>query len=188
VLFELEGATNDRLLGEAGLLPSITVRELVFGLSYSQIVNAAFTHANPLGSRFKGPERGAWSAAFLLETSELEAAYHKGKELQEIRWEEKEIFTYVDFLADFRGTFHDVRNDARFRNCLDPDNYIASQLLARELLELGSAGVVYPSVRHKRGTCIVCFRPALVNNVRKGSSISIGFEDAFAAPTIKEIK
>src|ERR1700728_2010534 len=187
VLFEIEGATNDRLLGEAGLLPSITVRELVFGLSYSQIVNAAFTHANPLGSRFKGPERGAWSAAFLLETSELEAAYHKGKELQEIRWEEKEIFTYVDFLADFRGTFHDVRNDARFRNCLDPDNYIASQLLARELLELGSAGVVYPSVRHKRGTCIVCFRPALVNNVRKGSSISIGFEAAFAAPTIKEI-
>jgi hypothetical protein len=187
-LFELEGATNDRLLGEAGLLPGITVRELVFGLSYSQIVNAAFTHANPLGSRFKGPERGAWSAAFLLETSELEVAYHKGKELQEVRWEEKEIFTYVDFLADFRGTFHDVRNDARFRNCLDPDNYNASQLLARELLELGSAGVVYPSVRHKRGTCIVCFRPALVNNVRKGSSISIGFEDAFAAPTIKEIK
>jgi hypothetical protein len=187
-LFELEGATNDRLLGEAGLLPGITVRELVFGLSYSQIVNAAFTHANPLGGRFKGPERGSWSAAFLLETSELEVAYHKGKELQEIRWEEKEIFTYVDFLADFRGTFHDVRNDARFRNCLDPDNYNASQLLARELLELGSAGVVYPSVRHKRGTCIVCFRPALVNNVRKGSSISIGFEDAFAAPTIKEIK
>ena len=27
-LFELEGATNDRLLGEAGLLPGITVREL----------------------------------------------------------------------------------------------------------------------------------------------------------------
>jgi hypothetical protein len=187
-LFELEGATNDRLLGEAGLLPGITVRELVFGLSYSQIVNAAFTHANPLGSRFKGPERGAWSAAFLLETSELEVAYHKGKELQEVRWEEKEIFTYVDFLADFRGTFHDVRNDARFRNCLDPDNYNASQLLARELLELGSAGVVYPSVRHKRGTCIVCFRPALVNNVRKGSSISIGFENAFASPAIKEIK
>jgi len=25
-LFELEGATNDRLLGEAGLLPGITVR------------------------------------------------------------------------------------------------------------------------------------------------------------------
>lgn len=187
-LFELEGATNDRLLGEAGLLPGITVRELVFGLSYSHIVNAAFTHARPFGSRFNGPERGAWYAAFTRETSQLEVAYHKGMELQEIRWQEKETFTYVDFLADFRGRFHDIRNDERFGNCLDPNSYIASQHLARELLGQGSAGIVYPSVRHERGTCIVCFRPALVNNVRKGSSISISFENAFALPEVREIK
>jgi len=187
-LFELEGATNDRLLGEAGLLPGITVRELVFGLSYSHIVNAAFTHANPSGSRFNGPERGAWYAAFVRETSEREVAYHKSKELQEIRWQEKETFTYVDFLADFRGTFHDIRNDARFRNCLDANSYRASRRLAGELLEDGSAGVVYPSVRHQSGTCVACFRPALVNNVRKGPSISIAFANAFAIPEIREIK
>jgi hypothetical protein len=186
-LFELEGATNDRLLGEAGLLPGITVRELVFGLSYSHIVNAAFTHASPFGSRFSGPERGAWYAAFTRQTSELEVAYHKSKELQEIRWQEKEIFTYVDFLADFRGAFHDIRNDTRFGNCLDANSYKASQRLAGELLERGSAGVVYPSVRHEDGTCIVCFRPALVNNVRKGSSISITFENALAIPEIREL-
>jgi hypothetical protein len=186
-LFELEGATNDRLLGEAGLLPGITLRELVFGLSYSHIVNAAFTHASPLGSRFNGPERGAWYAAFTRATSELEVAYHKSQELQEIRWQEKETFTYIDFLADFRGTFHDLRKDARFGNCLNPNSYGASQHLAGELLEAGSAGIVYPSVRHKAGTCIVCFRPALVNNVRKGSSIFIGFANAFATPEIRKI-
>ena len=186
-LFELEGATNDRLLGEAGLLPGITVRELVFGLSYSRIVNAAFTHASPLGSRFNGPERGAWYAAFTRETSELEVAYHKSKELQEVNWQEKEAFSYVDFLADFRGTFHDIRGDARFGDCLDPGSYKASQRLARELVEGGSAGVVYPSVRHKGGTCIACFRPALVNNVRKGSSICITFENALAVPEIREL-
>jgi len=184
-LFELEGATNDRLLGEAGLLPGITVRELVFGLSYSHIVNAAFTHARPFGSRFNGPERGAWYAAFARETSELEVSYHKSKELQEINWQETEIFSYVDFLADFRGTFHDIRNDTRFGDCLDADSYRASQRLAGELLERGSAGVVYPSVRHNGGTCIACFRPALVNNVRKGSSISITFENALAVPKIR---
>ena len=187
-LFELEGATNDRLLGEAGLLPGITVRELVFGLSYSHIVNAAFTHANPSGSRFNGPERGAWYAAFARETSEREVAYHKGKELQEIRWPEKETFTYVDFLADFRGAFHDIRNDTRFKNCLDPGSYRASQRLAGELLEDGSAGLLYPSVRHKGGTCIACFRPALVNNVRKSATIAITFENAFATPEIRERK
>jgi hypothetical protein len=187
-LFELEGATNDRLLGEAGLLPGITLRELVFGLPYSHIVNAAFTHPNPMGSRFNGRERGAWYAAFARSTSELEVAYHRGKELQEINWQESETFKYVDFLADFRGQFHDIRNDHRFRNCLDPNSYITSQQLATRLLGQGSAGIIYPSVRHKSGTCIACFRPALVNNVRKGTTISIQFANAFAKPEIRAIK
>jgi hypothetical protein len=187
-LFELEGATNDRLLGEAGLLPGITVRELVFGISYSHIVNAAFMHARPFGSRFNGAERGAWYAAFSRETSEMEVAYHKMKELQEINWQEEETFIYVDFLADFRGKFHDIRDDATFGSCLNPNSYSASQDMARNLLAAGSAGIVYPSVRHKVGTCIVCFRPALVNNVRKGTAISITFENAFAAPVTEETK
>jgi hypothetical protein len=186
-LFELEGATNDRLLGEAGLLPGITVRELVFGLSYSHIVNAAFTHARPLGSRFNGPERGAWYAGFSRETSAIEVAYHKRKELQEIHWQEKETFTYVDFLADFRGKFHDLRNTSSFKSCLDPDSYDASQQLAQKLLAAGSAGGVYDSVRHRPGTCIACFRPALVNHVRKGRSLSIAFENALAPAEIREI-
>jgi hypothetical protein len=179
-LFELEGATNDRLLGEAGLLPGISVRELVFGISYFNIVNAAFTHAPPRGNRFNAPERGAWYAALSGETSEQEVAYHRQQELKEIRWQEKEVFSYVDFLADFRGEFHDIRGDARFDACRDVVSYKASQHLAAQLLEIGSAGIVYPSVRHKPGTCIVCFRPALVNNVRKGSAISISFDNAFA--------
>lgn len=186
-LFELEGATNDRLLGEAGLLPGITVRELVFGLSYSHIVNAAFTHASPVGNRFNGPERGAWYAAFSRKTSEVEVAYHRAQELKEIRWAEKEVFMYVDFLADFRGDFHDLRGAGAFAYCLDPLSYNASQGLARTLLDAGSAGIVYPSVRHSGGVCIGCFRPALVNNVRKGSRLSVSFENAFATPVIRDI-
>jgi hypothetical protein len=185
VLFELEGATNGRLQGEAGLLPGITVRELVFGLSYSHIVNAAFTHAHPLGSRFNGPDRGAWYAAFSLETSSREVAFHKSQELQEIKWQQKETFVFFDFRADFRGEFHDIRRDSRFRKCLDPDSYAASQRLATELLNRGSAGIVYPSVRHQDGTCIACFRPALVNNVRKGAQVSITFSNAFSPAHIK---
>jgi RES domain-containing protein len=184
-LFELEGATNERLLGEAGLLPGITVRELVFGLSYSHIVNAAFTHAKPFGSRFNSRERGAWYAGFSLETAGIEVAFHKSEELREINWQEKETFLYADFLADFRGEFHDIRGDFGFAKFLDPTSYAASQELAEELLDMGSAGVVYPSVRHSGGTCIACFRPALVNNVRKGGQISVEFENALATPVIR---
>jgi hypothetical protein len=59
-LTELEGATNDRLLGESGRLPRITAIELVSGFRLAHIVNAAFTHANPLGGRFNRPGRGSW--------------------------------------------------------------------------------------------------------------------------------
>ena len=73
-------------------------------------------------------------------------------------------------LADFSSEFHDLREDARFAACLDPGRYVASQRLAARLLEAGSLGVVYPSVRHPKGTNLACFRPALVGNVRRGDT------------------
>jgi len=177
-LLELEGATNDRLLGEAGLLPGISVHELVFGISYAHIVNAAFTHAHPLGSRFNLPDRGAWYAAFALETSQDEVAFHKILELEEVNWRDEEVTTYADYLADFRADFHDIRDDSEYAQCLDPESYENSQRLARELLKEGSAGIVYPSVRHNGGTCLACFRPALVMNVRRGPTVTLTFKEA----------
>jgi hypothetical protein len=183
-LFELEGATNDRLLAEANLLPGISVHELLFGVPYARIVNAAFVHAHPAGSRFNGPDRGAWYAAFELETAAAEVAFHKSQELREIDWREPELFTFVDFLADFRAELHDLRGDGGHGQYLDPNSYSESQKLARHLLELGSAGIVYSSVRRKSGTCLACFRPALVMNVRQDRTVTIAFRDAFAPPEI----
>ena len=172
-LFELEGATNDRLLGEANLLPGISVHELLYAVPYAHIVNAAFCHASPSGSRFNEPERGAWYAGFELETSRAEVMYHKQEELREIAWKTTETFTFDEYLADFRAEFHDIRRDPAHANCLDPSSYSASRRLAAELLAAGSAGIVYPSVRRPKGTCIVCFRPALVSNVRKHATLNL---------------
>jgi RES domain-containing protein len=183
-LFALDGATNDRLLGEANLLPGISVHELLFGLAYAHIVNAAFTHAHPSGSRFNGPERGAWYAAFELETAQAEIAFHKAQELQEIKWTEPETFTFDDYLADFRADFHDIRGQAAFADALSPTGYVSSQQLARELLASGSAGIVYPSVRRNSGTCLVCFRPALVTNVRQGGNTAMAFRESGSPPVI----
>ena len=166
-IFDLDNATNDRLIAESNLLPGIGINELVFGVPYYRVVNAAFCHAHPLGSRFNGPDRGAWYAAFEVATAQAEIAFHKSVELAEVGWFEEEI-TCDDYLADFSADFHDLRADARFKSCLAPASYVASQDLAQQLLDLGSLGVVYPSVRRKGSTCIACFRPALVMNVRKG--------------------
>jgi RES domain len=171
-IFELDNATNDRLWGESGRLPGIDARELVFGIPSHRIINAAFCHPAPGGSRFNSPDRGAWYASFELETSQAEAAYHRQLWVEETHWDEEDTADYIDYLADFRAEFHDLRGASEYANCLLPGSYAASQALAVELLKLGSAGIVYPSIRCAGGTCIACFRPVLVTNVRKGSTLT----------------
>jgi RES domain-containing protein len=166
-LFEVESRTNDRLEAELGLLPGISPQELVVNLPYASVINAAFTHARPDGARFNGPYRGAWYAAKSIQTAQAEVAYHQTVALSEVGRFKDEI-TCDEYLADFAGQFHDLRISPKFAVTLDPVSYKASQALAETLLESGSLGVVYPSVRHSGGVCLVCFRPALVAHVRKG--------------------
>ncbi|HWJ55520.1 MAG TPA: RES family NAD+ phosphorylase [Vicinamibacterales bacterium] len=168
-IFELDGATNDRLLAERGLLPGIGPEELVFAVPLASVINGAFCHAHPLGSRFAGPDRGAWYAGFEIETAHAEVAFHKSVELAEIGMPDESI-TYDDYQADFAGGFHDLRDTDGWTSCLSPTSYVASQTLAARLLEAGALGLVYPSVRHAGGTCLACFRPALVGRVRRGGT------------------
>jgi hypothetical protein len=169
-LFDLDNATNERLRGESGLLPGIGMDELVFGLPNFRIVNAAYTYPRPEGSRFNDGERGAWYCAFEIETALAEITFHKTVEYQEIGVFNDSV-SYQVMLSDFTGSFHDLRPVAAQRSFareLAPDSYIESQALAARLLDAGSLGVIFPSVRRAGGTNLACFRPALVGNVRKG--------------------
>jgi len=98
-LAALDGATNERLLSEEGLLPGIGVYELIFGVRYAHIVNAAFTHKNPSGARFNDGTRGAWYAGLERETSIAEVAYHKAQQLRNVDWTEEEVSTYDDYFT-----------------------------------------------------------------------------------------
>ena len=187
-IFELDNATNDRLLAESELLPGIDARELVFGIPSYRIINAAFCHPAPGGSRFNSSSRGAWYAAFEVETSQAEVAYHRRLWLRETGWEEEDVADYIDYLADFRAEFHDMRHVTQRAKWLSPNSYVASQALAAQLLESGSSGIVYPSVRRTGGTCIACFRPVLVTNVRKGERYEMKFADLKSAPRFRRSK
>lgn len=171
-LFDLDNATNERLIGEHGRLPGIGVDELVFGVPNFRIINAAFTYPRPEGSRFNDGERGAWYCAFDADTALAEIVFHKTVEYQEIGHFDDSV-TYQTLLADFSSEFHDLRAAAELADCLDPNSYIASQQLASRLLEEGSLGIIYPSVRHEGGTNLACFRPALVGNVRRGTAYGL---------------
>ncbi|NRR31159.1 RES family NAD+ phosphorylase [Oxalobacteraceae bacterium] len=174
-LFELDNATNDRLRAQNGGAPGIGMDELVFGLPNFRIVNAAFTYARPEGSRFNDGDRGAWYCAFDAETALAEIVFHKTVEYMEIDRFDDSV-PYQLMLADFTAKFHDLRGQERFHNCLDPTSYVHSQQLALRLLEGGSMGVIFPSVRNPAGTNLACFRPALVGNVRKGCVYRLTWE------------
>lgn len=181
-VFALDAATNDRLLVDRQRLLGIGIDELVAGVPHAAIVNAAFCHAHPLGARFNGPERGAWYAAFDVATSQAEVGFHKSVQLAEIGRFEDSV-TYDDYLADFTASLHDLRRAPSFGDYLRPSSYVASQALAARLLAAGALGLVYPSVRRARGTCLACFRPALVANVRRGKVYRFTW-DGSPEPTI----
>lgn len=169
-LSELDAATNERKRVEIRGDQHIGPRELLYGVPYAQIVNAAFCHAHPNGGRFNTGERGAWYAGVELDTSMAEVMFHKRRFLENGEIEGENIYEYVDFLADFYGDFHHLdKNEARqyLSPGPVPQCYWASQDFAMRFLYEGSNGVVYKSVRQKSGTCIACFRPALVTRVRK---------------------
>jgi hypothetical protein len=175
-LTELDAATNERKVAERGGNASISPRELLYGVPEAHIVNAAFTHPGPHGGRFNDSRRGAWYAGIELETSIDEVAFHKRRFLKEGRISERLSFDYADFLADFSGQFHFL-DDSEREQCLQPapipQCYGPSQALANSLLYSGSSGIVYPSVRHSGGTCISCFRPALVFHPRRAKLYSL---------------
>ena len=194
-LADLDGATNTRLLGEEGLLPGIGVHELVYGVGYAHIVNAAFTHAAPGGGRFNGEDRGAWYAGVERETSATEVAFHKLQQLEEIDWTPEETSAYDDYLADFAVAMHDLTaGRPQYKKYLKPfpvpGCYREPQHLAAELLARQSNGIVYPSVRRKGGTCIVCFRPALVYHVRQSARFELRLQAGrpFALSQMREIR
>ena len=175
----LDGATNDRLQGEEHGLSGISQFELVYGIPNAHIIRAAFLHTSHFGSRFNDATRGAWYAAGEPETSIAEVAYHKARRLAEIvvpelpqQMPDREVTEYDDWVADFHAAMHALEPGETYAELLEPEPvpqcYAAPQRLARQLLEQGSNGLVYPSVRRKGGHCVVCFRPALVYRPRPG--------------------
>ena len=180
----LDAATNERVQGELHGLSGISHFELVYGIPNAHIIRAAFLHPGPFGSRFNDPTRGAWYAARKVETSIAEVAYHKSKRLSEMivpglpqERPNEDVSTYDDWQAEFHSPFHVIEPVEQYAHYLQPvpvpQCYAPSQLLARQLLAQQSNGILYPSVRHKGGTCLACFRPALVYGPRRAERYEI---------------
>jgi hypothetical protein len=186
-LAALESVTNGRLQAQETGLPNLDLRELVFGRAGYTFINTAFTHTRPGGNRFNDGSRGAWYCAFEPDTAISEVSYHLTRELEAIgRFEN--VTDYAELIADFLGVLHDLR-PAEFvvHAALNADPaiaYPAGQALARQLRkDAASNGIIYPSIRRTGGTCLVAFRPDLVQSLQQGGIWRLEWQGA-PTPTV----
>ena len=178
VLAQLEGLTSARLTAERGGNTHLDRRELAFARRARDLqvygnthINAAFTYTRPHGNRFNDGTRGAWYCSWHVTTSVAEVAFHRTRELGYIGIYEDQA-RYVELLADHIGDFPDL-GDELDHPALNPEpevGYLEGQAFALALRRDGYRGLIYPSVRHPGGRCLVVFEPSAIQNVRPGAS------------------
>jgi len=152
---------------------------LVFGTQLSRLVNQTF--ANPgRSTRFGVPGRaGVWYCARELDTAVAEVAHHRIAYLAEIDRPDEEDIVCRLVLADVHGErFADLRDRHRQSTmCLDPSSYRASQAFAERLWADHGEGVVYPSVRRRRGVCFAVLRSPVLSRLRRANSYRLVIQD-----------
>ncbi len=170
-LAEIEGATSARLIAEDRGLAGLAANELVHDVPHAHFINASFAYARPrLPNRFNGPDRGAWYAALEVETCLAEVGYHLTRMLADAG-DYNAVVEYAEMFSSLAGAFLDLRQ-APDHPALHPDGeqgYPVGNALAKRVRAEGVNGIIYPSVRHEGGTCIVALRPAAVQSVSQGA-------------------
>ncbi|WP_430520607.1 RES family NAD+ phosphorylase [Aliivibrio sp.] len=125
---------------------------------------APFTHINPNGGRFNDGLFGALYIASTDQTAAIEVKYHQQKYWQNIEGLAYDRFLFRNLLITHKPSPVYVvdSNDAEI---LNPDNYSASQQLARNLKKESYQAVEYSSVRSENGICWALFTPKPVCDV-----------------------
>jgi hypothetical protein len=189
-LEEIEGATSGRLRVQSGGADRLDSRELVYGIPHANFINAAFSYWLPRSlNRFNGPGRGAWYAALVLDTCIAEVSFHLERELANVS-DFNAAVDYSELFASFIGDFVDLRDANPRPPFLHPDpakSYEAGNLFADSVRGAGHYGIVYPSLRHRGGTCLVALVPHAVQSVAQGRVIRLAWT-GHPGPQISEIR
>ena len=166
----LEGLTNDRLqlpLRRAQLLPA---PDWIVNEPGATAVMAAFLHAAPEGGRFSSGQLGAWYAARTRETAISETSHQQGRRLAASpTLAMVASITMREWVHTLDATLVDLRGMEEGRPELyHPDSYALSQPFGESQRSSGATGIVYNSVRHRGGSCVVLYKPRAVLPLRQG--------------------
>jgi RES domain-containing protein len=170
-LAEIDSATSSRLIAQDRGVSGLASNELVYDVPHAHFINASFAYAKPQQpNRFNGTDRGAWYAALDVETCLNEVGFHLTAALADAG-DFHAVVEYAEMFCSLAGDFLDLRQVPEHPS-LGADKaaaYPIGNALANGARAAGLNGIIYPSVRHKGGTCIVTLRPAAVQSVRQGA-------------------
>jgi hypothetical protein len=171
-VMELEGWTNDRLVAER--LARLPRDQWVYGAPNASVVMASFLHAPPSGSRFSGPELGAWYAAAAVTTAIAEVAHHLRREAV-ARAQPELRRTFRCYACRLRGKdYRDIRGQQASRAELYAStSYAAAQVFGEAVRAAGQSGIVYDSLRHQGGTNVVAYRPRQITDVTQAEHFDL---------------
>lgn len=168
LLIAAEQKTNPRLMETLGALDLVPPARRVSGPGASYLM-APFTHvSSDRPSRFTTGRYGVLYVGDQFETALFETIYHHERFMARTREPEGWTSQFREIVLEVRLDAHDLRNEARFAQVLDRNNYTASQHLAADLRAAGSEGLVYPSRRRGGGECAALFYPDLGRNAVQG--------------------
>ena len=157
-LYALEAMSNERVRDELGEVERVPRADRVYGPGSGPIM-AAFTHVNLLGSRFSAGDWGVFYAARERATAVAETRHHHARFLAATRQGPMHLPMRLYRVA-IDARLHDLRPAGAVDAAVyDGDDYAAAQALGARLHAVGSAGVVYRSVRHTGGQCVGLFKP-----------------------------
>ncbi len=176
LLAAAEARTNPRINESIGWLDLVPPERRVSGAGASYVM-APFVHVSPdWAGRFNDGTFGAYYAARTFETAVAETAYHKGVFFKSTDEAPGWIAQMRELVGAVDNEFHDIRGEAEYEDCIDPDSYGASQELARALRAAGSKGIAYPSVRDPSGECVGAFWPEVIGLPVQGRHLGYHFD------------
>jgi len=172
-VFAIEAMTNDRVRDEVGDLTLVSKEERIAGPGTTPIM-AAFTHVNPLGSRFSDGSFGVYYCASELQTALAEVRFHHERFLRwtregPLRLQMRLYVTDIDAMLVDARKVDDVHR---------PDDYGPSQAMGLAVRAAKRDGVLYRSVRREGGVCAAVFRPRVLRNCRQGAHYAFHFDGA----------
>lgn len=174
-LAALESKSNPRVNEMIGQLSLVPAERRVSGAGASYVM-APFTHVSPNWyGRFHDGHYGVYYAAKSIKTALLETMHHRSRIYRASAEAPGWFSQYRELVGKIDHSFHEIKGIGEDNLYLDANRYDHSQRLAKELRERGSDGIVYPSVRHKGGTCVAAFWPDVIGIPTQGRHFAYHF-------------